>query len=106
VYTLIAVLISPAMPPAHPEPTSAAPAAAGEDDGVVDLTLVDEMLAMTVRERLEQNDRTVRSINRLRAGFAALAQSNDGNGYEALPLDMAVIDMAGRPLHEAVLRRR
>ena len=38
----------------------------------VDLGLVESTLAMTVVERLRLNDRTIRSIAKLRAGFAKL----------------------------------
>ena len=39
--------------------------------GGVDVTLVDEMLRMTVRERLEQNDRMATLAIKLRAAFQA-----------------------------------
>jgi hypothetical protein len=61
------------------QPAGATPVSADEGaEASVDVTLLDEMLAMTVRERLEQNDRAIRAINELRAGFAALERSRDG----------------------------
>jgi hypothetical protein len=36
----------------------------------VDVTLIDATLALTPRERLEQNDRVLRMIAELRDGFA------------------------------------
>jgi hypothetical protein len=37
---------------------------------LVDVTLIDEMLALTPAERLRQNDRTIRMIENLRRGLA------------------------------------
>jgi hypothetical protein len=66
------------MPPSAPEPSRPAPPHPDEDnDSLVDVTLVDEMLAMTVLERLQHNDRAIREIAQLRAGFAALGSSRD-----------------------------
>lgn len=38
---------------------------------LVDVTLVDSMLALTPEQRLRQNDRLLRTIKELRDGFAA-----------------------------------
>jgi len=43
----------------------------------VDVTLIDEMLRMTVRQRLEQNDRMAALAVKLRAAFEA-AKRRDG----------------------------
>jgi hypothetical protein len=66
------------MPPSvlagpSPSPSEAEDAA----EGLVDITLIDDMLAMTILERLRHNDRVIRDIEKLRQGFAALAPSND-----------------------------
>ena len=45
--------------------------------GGVDLTLVDEMLRMSVRQRLEQNDRMAAQVVRLKAAFE-VAKGRDG----------------------------
>ena len=37
---------------------------------LVDVTLIDEMLALTPTERLRQNDRTIRLIESIRRGLA------------------------------------
>ncbi len=37
----------------------------------MDMTLVEAMRAMTVRERLEQNDRMISSVMELRRAFAS-----------------------------------
>jgi hypothetical protein len=67
------------MPTSARDPSRPLPAQPDEDDDdLVDVTLVDEMLAMTVLERLQHNDRAIREIAKLRAGFAALASSDDG----------------------------
>ncbi len=56
--------------PADGERTAGA--AAPAPPGVfTDPTLIDEMLALTPEERLQQNDRLVRTIQELRDGFAA-----------------------------------
>jgi hypothetical protein len=39
----------------------------------VDETLIDEMLSLSVRERLRQNDRMVRTVLALRTAFARQA---------------------------------
>jgi len=39
-------------------------------DASIDLTLVDEMLAMSVEERLRQNDRMLRTVEQLRAALS------------------------------------
>lgn len=54
------------------------PAAAPDsgDDPVVDLTLVDAMLALTPVERLRANDRMIRTVEELRHGFA-VARTRD-----------------------------
>lgn len=41
----------------------------------LDVGLLETTLAMTVRERLQLNDRTIRTIAKLRTGFAALHRS-------------------------------
>jgi hypothetical protein len=38
----------------------------------IDVGLLETTLAMTVRERLQLNDRTIRTIAKLRTGFASL----------------------------------
>jgi hypothetical protein len=50
----------------RPPPDDAEPAARP----VVDVTLIDEMLALTPEERLRQNDRQARLVMELRDGFA------------------------------------
>lgn len=67
-------LDSPSMrasPP--PEAARSAPA------GFVDETLVDALLALSPEERLQLNDRTLRTIEELRHGFAA-AKSHHASG--------------------------
>jgi len=49
--------------------------APGPPGAFTDPTLIDEMLALTPEERLRQNDRLVRTIQELRDGFAAAAES-------------------------------
>ncbi|MEI6225868.1 MAG: hypothetical protein WCS72_14010 [Deltaproteobacteria bacterium] len=44
---------------------------------VVDVTLIDAMLALSPEERLRENDRMVRTIEELRNGFAAAARARD-----------------------------
>ena len=70
----------PISPMATPDPRSSdAPGASPADrDPEVDETLLDVTLAMTVLERLQQNDRMIRTVLQLRAGFAALGRSSDG----------------------------
>jgi hypothetical protein len=46
---------------------------------VVDLTLVDAMLALTPAERLRANDRMIRTVEELRHGFA-VARTRDAAG--------------------------
>jgi hypothetical protein len=51
---------------------------AGADDvqgEALDVGLLEATLAMTVRERLQLNDRTIRMLAKLRAGFAGLRDS-------------------------------
>ena len=47
-------------------------AASAGDDPFVDVTLVDEMLRLTVSERLQLNDRMVRTALELRDAFERL----------------------------------
>jgi hypothetical protein len=42
-----------------------------DQDGAVDVTLIDETLAMSVEERLRQNDRMLRTVNRLRTALSS-----------------------------------
>jgi hypothetical protein len=59
-----------------PEKDAPTPPGVSDDgDATVDQSLIDATLAMTVRQRLQQNDRMIRSILQLRAGFAALKLS-------------------------------
>ena len=44
---------------------------------LVDVTLIDEMLALTPTERLQQNDRTIRLIESIRRGLATSTQAED-----------------------------
>ena len=44
---------------------------------VVDTSLIDEMMAMTVKERLQQNDRTIRMALRLREAVRLAEQGAD-----------------------------
>lgn len=44
---------------------------------LVDATLIDEALAMTVEERLRQNDRMVRAIEELREGLSNACRTTD-----------------------------
>jgi hypothetical protein len=72
------------MPPPAPAPPRPTPPPRDEAaEELVDLTLIDEMLAMTVVERLHHNDRVIRQITKLRAGFAALEPSRDGRSGSA-----------------------
>lgn len=48
-----------------------------DDDCRVDVTLIDAMLELTPEERLRQNDRTLRMIQELRNGFAAVESDDD-----------------------------
>lgn len=54
-------------------------ASGGEEQVEVDLSLIEAALAMTVEERLRLNDRTIRSIAKLRAGFAKLRAEGVGD---------------------------
>jgi hypothetical protein len=47
-----------------------------QDSIVVDVTLVDAMLALTPAERLRANDRMIRTVEELRHGFA-IARTRD-----------------------------
>jgi hypothetical protein len=49
----------------------------------VDVTLIDEMLRMTVRQRLEQNDRMAALSVRLRAAFEA-TEAKDRSQFPVL----------------------
>jgi hypothetical protein len=50
-----------------------------EDEPVgVDVSLIDAMLALTVQERLELNDRTVRTVLELREALRAADEGVDG----------------------------
>jgi hypothetical protein len=61
------------MPPAAPADPSPSPSEAEDEaESLVDVTLIDEMLAMTVLERLRHNDRVIRDIEKLREGFTLL----------------------------------
>ena len=40
----------------------------------VDVTLIDALLAMTPQQRIQQNDRVLRTIGALRDGFAKSGQ--------------------------------
>ena len=55
--------------PRVPDPAAAPDS--GDDPVVVDLTLIDAMLALSPAERLRANDRMVRTVEELRHGFAA-----------------------------------
>jgi hypothetical protein len=46
-------------------------------DELVDVTLVDETLSMTVEQRLLQNDRMVRSVQDLREALTATRLGTD-----------------------------
>ena len=52
-------------------PPSSSEQPAEAERGLVDVTLIDAMLALTPEERLRQNDRILRTIQELRDGFAA-----------------------------------
>jgi hypothetical protein len=60
-------------------PERPAAPAAREEPVVVDLTLVDAMLALTPAERLRANDRMIRTVEELRHGFA-VARTRDAAG--------------------------
>jgi hypothetical protein len=45
--------------------------ASATDRPLIDVTLIDAMLALTPEQRLRQNDRMLRTIQELRDGFAA-----------------------------------
>ncbi len=47
---------------------------------LVDVTLIDESLALSLEERLRQNDRMLRTIEELRRAFAGADESADGLG--------------------------
>jgi hypothetical protein len=51
----------------------------GEERALVDVTLIDAMLALTPEERLRQNDRMLRTIEGLRHGFAARRADDAGH---------------------------
>jgi hypothetical protein len=54
--------------PSRPDPTPSPPPAPA-DRPLVDVTLIDEMLALTPTERLQQNDRTLDMLDELRRGL-------------------------------------
>ena len=58
------------MAPGKEDGESSRDPAAEKADAGADETLLTEMLAMTVRQRLQENDRAIRTIAKLRAGFA------------------------------------
>ncbi len=49
----------------------------------VDVTLIDATLALTPRERLEQNDRVLQMIEELREGFARADEAARKAGHRA-----------------------
>lgn len=53
------------------------PGEQGANAAGVDVTLIDEMLRMSVKERLEQNDRMAAQVVKLRAAFG-VATGKDG----------------------------
>jgi hypothetical protein len=66
---MVAVDVMPALDPSL---SDACGASTPDSEPEVDETLLDATLAMTVLERLQQNDRMIRTVFQLSAGFAAL----------------------------------
>ena len=50
------------------------------ENGLVDESLIDAMLALSPEERLRQNDRMLRTIRLLQQGVAAPGSVPDGEG--------------------------
>lgn len=48
----------------------------------VDITLIQEMLALTPQQRIQQNDRVLRMIEELRDGLAKSGKPARGPGIE------------------------
>jgi hypothetical protein len=55
----------------------AVPHEPSHDEHGIDLTLIDDALAMTPRERLLQNDAILKTIEMLEQGFAARERADD-----------------------------
>jgi hypothetical protein len=54
-----------------------------EEPPAVDTSLIDEMMKMTVRERLELNDRVIRMVAQLREAFETSADSRSADPVDA-----------------------
>jgi hypothetical protein len=47
-------------------------------EAVVDVTLIDQMLELTIEQRLRQNDRMLRMVDQLRSALASSGEPFDG----------------------------